>query len=312
MMTKTTSKKREWHLCIVLIPVLIAVILGFSTKAVAQNNPEGSIANQVMDKNLLFTYRQGISQELLTEYQEIVDKYLDKPLTGNPNGKEKIYWNTDFLAEEDWTRLYVIYFQMTTEQQREQLIRFRMPPTALRHLLKFPPDFDMDSLKKKKKKPFPPSQRSFDLWKEGNNAIIWIDGKQVDNNVLKSHQITDFAQFFFSSLLLSGKQRDEYRVDLWTANGHIQFSEQLYGQPVSIEKLLEIEPEIYLLMEKENEGKKITLLRFYGGPFNEWVIDVRDYAEGSGYNAPSESKPTTYHQKRMPPLYLSNPKPLNK
>jgi len=312
-MTKTTSKKREWCLSMALIPVFIAAICIFSNKAIAQDNmkaPDGGIDNPIKDENHLITHRKGVSQELLTEYQEIVDNYLEDTSAGNPEGNVKYYWNSDSLSVEDWTRLYVIYFQMTAEQQREQLISFRMPPAAFRHLL--PSGYDVSSLPPNLERPFPPSQSSYDLWKEGNNSKIWIDGKQVDNSVLKSHQITDFAHFFFSSLLRSGKQRDEYRVDLWTATGHIQFSEQLYGQPVSIEKLLEIEPEINFLVEKEKEGKKFTTLRFYGGRFNEWVTDVRDYTEGSGYNAPSESSPTTYHQKRMPPLYFSNPKPLNK
>ena len=309
MITKTTSKRKEWCRSIAWIPVFVAAICVFSTKSMAQNNaPDGVIDNPIKDEGRLITYRAGVSQKLLTEYQEIVDKYLDEISTGNPDGHVKYYWNSDYLSEEDWTRLYVIYFQMTTEQQQEQIISFRMPPMAIRHL--FPPDFDLTQLPPDFEKPFPPSQRSYDLWKEGNNAKIWIDGKQVENSVLKSHEITDFNRFFFSSLLRSGKQRNEYRVDLWTAAGHIQFSEQLYKQPVSIDKLLEIEPEINLLVEKVDS--KFTTLRFYGGPFNEWVIDFRDFAEGSGYNAPSESSPTTYHQKSILPLYVKNPKPLNK
>ena len=199
---------------------------------------------------------------------------------------------------------------MTTEQQDEQLISFRMPLPAMRHILSFPPDFDVAKLPPDFEKPFPPSQRSYDLWKEGNHATVWIDGKQVDNSVLNSYKTTDFFRFFFSSLLRSGKQRNEYRVDLWTQTGHIQFSEQLYKQPVSIDKLLEIEPEIYFLVEIDDN--RFTSLWFYGGPFNEWSLRVRDVSEKSVYTAFSESTPSTYHPKSTSPLYFSDPKPLNK
>jgi hypothetical protein len=90
----------------------------------------------------------------------------------------------------------------------------------------------------------------------------------------------------------------------------MQFSEQLYKQPVSIDKLLEIEPEIYFLVEID--GSKFTTLWFYGGPFNEWVLRASDASEKSGYTAPSESTPFTYHLKSTSHLYFSDPKPLNK
>ena len=87
--TMTTSKKKEWYRSIA--SVFIVAICIFSTQTIAQNNVNAP-KNQVMDNDGMITYRVGVSQELLTEYQAIVNKYLENPLTGYPNGNAKIYW----------------------------------------------------------------------------------------------------------------------------------------------------------------------------------------------------------------------------
>ena len=219
-----------------LIPIFIAAICVLSTGVFAQNNVSavhGCVENTDTDNDRMITRGKGVSEELLTEYQETVNKYLEKYTTGNPDEKDRFYWKSDYLSEEDWTRLYVIFVQMTYIQQHEQMISFYGPPPA----------FGRD---------FPPPQYMYDLWIEDKKSKILIDGEQVDNSVLKSRKRDDFVRYFTSSLHRSGGQRDEYRVDLWTEAGHKKFSEQLYEQPFSIEKLLEIEPGVIFLVEKDN------------------------------------------------------------
>ena len=276
-MTETTSKKRVWCRNIALIPVFIAVICVFSTKAMAQNN-------------VMITRGEGVSEELLTEYQEIVNKYLEKYSLGNPGEKDKYYWKSDYLAEEDWTRLYVIYVQMTRNQQKEQMISFWGPPPAMNRT-------------------YPPHQRSYDSWKENKKCKIWIDGEQVENNVLNSYQLTDFVHYNTSSLRRSGGQRDEYRVDLWTESGHKKFSEQFFEKPVSIDKLVEIEPTIRFLVEKDDN--KPILLGFNAGPRNDWVL-TKTTSDSTSISSSSPSTPSTYHPKTAAELYVSNPNPLDK
>ena len=232
MMTKTITKKRAWCGNIALILVLNATICVFSTKVFAQNivntvnTPTGGVENTVTDKNGMITRGNGVSQELLTEYQEIVNKYLEKLSFGNQDEPDRFYWKSDYLLEEDWTRLYVIFVQMTGSQQMEQMIGFMVPVRA----------FDRTN---------PPPQRYYDLWVEEDcKCKIWIDDKQVDNSVLNTYEPSDFVRYNVSTLFRSGGQRDEYRVDLWTETGHKKFSEQFFEQPVSIDKLLEIEPKI--------------------------------------------------------------------
>ena len=280
---QTTSQKKVWYKSIVLITVLITAIFVFSTKVGAQTKD-------------MITYGKGVSQELLTEYQDIVNKYLEKYSPGNSGESDKYYWKSDYLAEEDWTRLYVIYFQMTNDQQKEQMISFWGPPPVL-------------------DKAYHPNQRVYDMWMEDTKCKIWIDGEQVDKSALNSYQPTDFVFFFVSSLLRTGGQKDEYRLDLWTESGHKKFNEQIqiFEQPVSIDKLLEIKPIISFLVEKEND-KPVTL-QFYAGPRNGWTQTKFTIGSDSiSYRTTSstESTPSTYHPKpSTTALYVSNPNSLD-
>jgi len=301
--------KMQWCRSIALIPVFIAAICVFSTKTIAQNNVNalnGGIENPISDKNRMITRGKGISQELLTEYQEIVNKYLEKDSIGNPDGIDKFYWKSDSLSVEDWTRLYVIYVQMAKNQQSKQMISFYGPMPAI-DKASLPPDFDI--------RIFSPPQRFYDLWIESKKCKIYIDGENVENSVLKSYKPTDFASYFTSSLFRSGGQKDEYRVDLWTESGHKKFTEQFFDQPVSIDKLLEIEPVIMFMVEKDN-GKPITI-QFLPGPRNDWVLSKvtaisDDGIPMSSMSMPSELMPSTYHPKSKLPLYVSNQSPLDK
>ena len=233
----------------------------------------------ITDKDGRITQGKGVSQEMLAGYQKIVNKYLEKQSKGTSDTIENFFWKSDSLSEEDWTRLYAVFVQMTNGQQKEQMISFWGPS----------PYYDKD---------YPPNQRIYDSWEEDKNCTIWIDGEKVDNSVLNSHKTTDFFRYFTSRLSRSGGRVDEYRVDLWTEAGYKKFSDQLYEQPVSIDKLLEIEPKIIFLVEKD-DGKPITLYLDPEPRFGWLMSRVTKisgdtvYAYGSG-NAPT---PTTYHQK---------------
>ena len=157
MKVKVISKIREWRRNITLIPVFIAAICFFSPKAIAQNNLSG-VENPISDKDSMIIYGKGVSQKLLAEYQDIANKYLEKSSIGNPDGKDKFYWKSDYLSEEDWTRLYVIFVQMTDDQKNEQMISFREPP----RFVNIPPSYRMY---------LQPPQRFYDLWIEEKNVI---------------------------------------------------------------------------------------------------------------------------------------------
>jgi hypothetical protein len=237
----------------------------------------GGAAIPITDKDGRITSVKGVSQEMLSGYQKIVNKYLEKQSTGNSDTIDKYYWKSDTLSEEDWTRLYAVYFQMTPDQQKEQMISFWGPT----------PYFDRS---------LPPFQGSYDRWIEDKDCKIWIDGKKVDNSILNSYKTTDFFRYFTSKLFRSGGRTEDYRVDLWTEAGLKKFSEQLYGQPVSIDKALEIEPKI--LFEVEKDDNKPVILFLDPEPLYGWYMSKVTkisgdtvYSIGRG-NAPT---PTTYH-----------------
>ena len=241
---------------------------------------DGGVEIPITDKDGMITSRKGVSQEMLTGHQKIVDKYFEKHSTENPDNIDKFYWKSDYLLEEDWTRLYAVFVQMTYDQQQEQMVSFWGPS----------PYFD---------RALPPNQHMYELWIEDQKCHVWIDGVKVDNSVLKSHETTDFFRYNISSLRRSGGGTGEYRVDLWTETGLKIFSEQIYDQPVSIDKLLEIEPKIMFLVEKDDNKPTNLYLdpELRNGWFMSKVTSITEdggiYLTGSA-NAPT---PSTYHQK---------------
>jgi len=239
----------------------------------------GGVAIPITDKDGMISRGKGVSQEMLSGYQKIVNKYLEKQSTGNPDKIDKFYWKSDSLSEEDWTRLYAIYVQMTYDQQKEQMINFWGPS----------PYYE---------KAYPPNQGSYDIWVKDKNCKIQIDDEKVENSVLNSYKTTDFFRYSTSKLFRSGGRTDEYRVDLWTEAGYKKFSKQLYEQPVSIDQLLEIEPKIVFLMEKDDN--KPTTIYLDPEPRYGWLMSKITKISGDtvySYGSENAPSPTTFHSK---------------
>ena len=235
---------------------------------------DGGVGIPITDKDGIITRRKGVSQEMLTGYQKIVNKYLDKTSTGNPDKIAKFYWKSDFLSTEDWTRLYAIYVQMNDIQMEKQIIRFlgTLPLPIIT------------------KTPFHPPQDQYDWWIKDKKCNIWIDGEKADSEALYSYKSTDFVMSHTSTVFRSGGKIDDYRVDLWTEKGFNNFYEQFYKQPISIDKLLEIEPTIYIDVEKNSNNK--TTLYFDAEPRNGWM-KFNTTVPGTSSN--STKTPSTYH-----------------
>ena len=279
MTTRRKSKKRTWCKRIAFISVLIVAISVFSTETIAKSDVK------TLTNNEKITRGKGVSQALLTEYQEIVNKYLEKYSVESPNKNDKFYWNSEFLPEEDWSRLYVIYFQMNGSQKEAQKIKFHGPPTL--------------------KSTRTPNAKLYDLWINDDKSKIWINGECVEKSTLSSYKVADFVRDYTSSLFRS-ENKDEYRVDLWTKRGYNKFRKQFSKKPVSIEKLLEIEPEIVFVMER-NDEKYIYMSR---QPIFGWsLISVDEITKTKTFwgatktNTKSTgtigiaSSPLSYHQK---------------
>jgi len=282
-MTKTTSKKRVRSIIIALIPVFIAASCTFSSKN-TETDIETVAVNPVIDYDQIITRGNGVSQELVSEYQTIVDKYFEKIVTGNPNELDKLYWKANQLAEEDWTRLYFIYVQMDENQQKEQKIRFGEAPHYSDNMKAFYPN------------------RNYNGWKTDKNCHVWIDGKKVDNSVLNSYDKTDFFAFHVSSLS-KGENEFDFRVDFWTENGLKAFSRQVFEQPVSVGKLLEIKPIIHFVMEQKNDDF-VYVHKNYGSRRGWFEISVKvtkkTETEWHGLTSTTNggSSPLAYHRSK--------------
>ena len=115
MMTKEKSKKRAWCRSLALIPVLSVAICAFSSKNIAQNDPmlpNGSVVNPFTDDGQMITPGKGVSQKLLTEYQEIdvaileiIALYLPDSVIFKPvEGKEVKILEVSLISQTDTVR----------------------------------------------------------------------------------------------------------------------------------------------------------------------------------------------------------------
>ena len=85
MIAREKLEKMTWCKRIAFITVFIAAIGVFSTKTIAQSDVK------TLTNNEKITRGKGVSQALLTEYQEIVSKYLERYSVGNPGEIDKYY-----------------------------------------------------------------------------------------------------------------------------------------------------------------------------------------------------------------------------
>jgi Antirepressor regulating drug resistance, predicted signal transduction N-terminal membrane component len=231
MMTKTFEKKAHWKK-IAVVPLFILAIGIFSTKIIAENgirpSSDSFMENHQADETLI--PGQGVSPELIKEFREIVNKYIENA------DDNKVKWKTYNLSEEERNRLYCIYIQMNDEQRKDQYMRFRGPLTPMQ--LRSPNRDEWQSCKKA--------------------SILWIDGKKAEPAVLNSHKRTDFT-FFINNYI--DTERKEYQSALWTKQGYEDYTRQ-YKNQISSSKLLEIKPQVWFI--RDIESKKDNQRIYYG------------------------------------------------
>ncbi|MBO9682435.1 MAG: M56 family metallopeptidase [Flavisolibacter sp.] len=208
MMTKTTSLFKLVLKQTVLLPLSVLLVFLFGTKLVAQGKEPGKKASaEKQQKNAeqndtlgrlkkYFASRsigyteQGASQELLTEYQQIVNKYKK---SAKPDWK-------DFqgMSSKDRSRLESIFKQMNIDQQYQQEIGF---------FKNYPP-----------RPKVVPTKEQFERFKNPKEYGIWINEKRVQNSDLNKYQNTDFSNVFVSKLYRAAKKgrNYNYQVNLMT------------------------------------------------------------------------------------------------
>lgn len=115
-MTKSTSTGKALCRQLSLVPLSAAAIFMFCTKIVAQ---ETTNMVKPQQKEIQST-KEGVSQEMLDEYERIVNK--NKLTTENDHGTPP-----PAISDADRKRLETIFLAMSKEQQAKQTVTFGRP-----------------------------------------------------------------------------------------------------------------------------------------------------------------------------------------
>jgi len=192
MMSKKTSLKVAILKQMALIPVIAITGFLFTTKIDAQDRT--IVAQQHIEST-----QNGVSQELLKEYQDIINKYKRT----FKDGKEG--YNLT-LVQTDRERLEKIFFQMTKEQQDVQIFVFE-------------PNSSMVMSRRV------PTKDQLESYKDPKMYGVWINGERVSNDDLSNYKNTDFAWVFESKLMKNATNygKHVYQVDLMTNNNYQEY-----------------------------------------------------------------------------------------
>jgi len=213
MMLKKTSpvnaaaRQAGTIICMLTVVFLISTdIIAQQTQKTTEKKPDSSQKKETdkatiwLAKPIGFT-KEGVSQELLNEYDALVNKYFND--TDDHPGEK-----FETVSETDRARMEEIFKQMSLDQQNRQKLAFLKPP-----------------------KPLPkqvPSKEQFEKFKNPRVFGIWIDDKKVPNSALNNFANTDFSHVFISKLRGAAKKGRTYthQVDLMTNDHYKQYFEQ--------------------------------------------------------------------------------------
>ena len=175
----------------VCVGVLLFLLLSFkeSDKESLQSDKS---APENLQINKTDSTQIGVSQELLKEYQDIIELYKRTI----KNGKEGYFLN---FTPAEKARLESIFFQMSKEQQTKQMFVF-IPSNSM-------------VLKK-----VVPTTEQIESFKDPKVYGVWIDGARVNNESLNKYRNTDFSYVFSSKLAKNATNYGKhiYQVDLMT------------------------------------------------------------------------------------------------
>lgn len=196
MMSKKASLKAVILKQIALIPVLAATGFLFTTKIIAQDT------GRALPQQQIETTQNGVSQELLKEYQDAINK-CKKTLK---DGSQSYSFN---LIQSDKERLEKIFLQMSKEQQSTQMVVF-VPVSSM-------------VLKK-----VVPTKEQLEAFKDPKMYGVWVNGVRVSNGSLNNYKNTDFAYVSASKLEKNATNygKHVFQVDLMTNDNFQSYNDQ--------------------------------------------------------------------------------------
>ncbi|AEI50037.1 M56 family metallopeptidase [Runella slithyformis] len=216
MMNKFTSKKRAYALQTTALCVFSALVFVFSDISFAQTAPK-VVPQSTTEADFA---KEGVSQAMVEEYQQIVEKYIRKITKRGLTILEQ-------PKEADRARLETIFKAMSKEQQSQQ--KYVMAPPL---------------------KPFgriTPTEEDFESYKDGKMFGVWVDEKKVPNTALNKYKASDFSHVFVSRLYKNAQAtigyKYKFQLDLMTNAYYEKYrSERLadkrYSLHFNIEKMM--------------------------------------------------------------------------
>ncbi len=191
MINKKSIRKKIIGKQLLVIPLIILTAFFFTANR--KINPTWNKLNP--DSGISTTAGDGVSQDLLNEYQNILKKY------NISSQYDLTEWRKfqESLTEIDRDRLITIYEKMSKEQQNKQLVCF-FPRSSM-----ILPEVV-------------PTRQQIESWKNSKEYGLWIDEKHVNNSVLNNYTNQDFSQVIISRLLKNAKDYGKYyyQVNLMT------------------------------------------------------------------------------------------------
>ncbi len=186
MMTKTTSRKKALLIQWAIAPAITGLALSFCIDSIAQEKGFKSIPEVQIKEYTV----EGVSPELIKEYEDIVNKHK------SVNSKGVIVFKIFLKEERD--RLETIFKLMSRDQQKNSSMSFVPPPKPLPKIV--------------------PTTKQMKDFTDPKNYGVWIDNKKVSNEELKKYKASDFSNVFISRLY--GKARSSvtynFQVNLLT------------------------------------------------------------------------------------------------
>lgn len=167
---------------------LLFTLIAFSAPFIA--SAQQKITDPFVKQSIGST-KEGVSQEVLNEYQAIIDA-----ATKRTKGAD--HELVTAFTEEERAKLEAIFVKMSPEQQMKQRVLF----------VKAPKPLGKQS----------PSEAQFESFKKANVYGVWIDGIKVTNSELNKYTAGDFDQVFISKLHGAAAKGKTYthQVDLMT------------------------------------------------------------------------------------------------
>jgi bla regulator protein BlaR1 len=157
----------------------------------------------------------GATSEELAEYTAIINRNLKKTGTGTVSMP---------LTQEEKTRMYRIYSQMSFPQRAQTKIIFIKRSEPVEKVF--------------------PTAALLEKWKNPASYGVWIDGKKVTNEKLNDYRYTDFSHYDASNLNYTEKMKQDVmktynlkvmykvQVDLMTNQGYEKYYKASMAEPL--------------------------------------------------------------------------------